>query len=55
MATRQQVEMVMWAIRSLRLDKAEITASAVQKVASRHGIGYTVELVQEAMAVSLAV
>jgi hypothetical protein len=49
MATQQQIEMVMWSIRSLRLEKAEITASAVQQIASRHSIGYTLEVVQDAM------
>lgn len=49
MATQQQIEMVLWSIRSLRLENAEITAEAVQKIASRHGVGYTLELVQEAM------
>jgi hypothetical protein len=47
--TQQQIEMVLWAIRSLRLEKAEIPAESVQKFAALNNIDLTLEAVQEAM------
>ena len=50
MATQRQIELVMWAIRLLCLEKAEITAESVLQIAAPHGIiGLTREVVQEAM------
>jgi hypothetical protein len=45
----EQDQVVMWAIRTLRLQRAEITAEAVQSLLASHAIEYTRKAVQAAM------
>jgi hypothetical protein len=45
----EQGHLVMWAIRTLRLERADITAAAVQSLLARNGVTFTKETVQAAM------
>jgi hypothetical protein len=45
----EQEQIVMWAIRALRLQRADITAEAIQSMLASHAIEYTHKVVQAAM------
>jgi len=45
----EQEQIVMWAIRTLRLQQADITAEAIQSLLASNAIEYTHEVVQAAM------
>jgi hypothetical protein len=46
---REQEQIVMWAIRTLRLQRADITAEAIQSLLASNAIEYTQKVVQAAM------